>query len=705
MSKNLFLLSGILTLTPLSSWGSHQTNPSHPQVTAPFYSLLRNDSHASQNALEIDSFYGPSPSLTTSGASFVLDRQTDSDISAFTFANNVSPISSSLILQHFTSPVVVPSINFEPQLSSLTLQNPMFGPPPHSLTPPKTIRRGGIDLIPLDSDKQGLIDFYKKYKINISPNYYHDLLPPQDFHLYLSSTNTRDLYLFNPSPGEDLIKKEISSLSKAEIIILFKHLTDRLSYFKYEKELESFLNNAPARQIILEASQTGSQDLVLESISGAGSFSKKRSLIVGQPDLFSHLFDQDAFYTQTNQKKSLCLQLIEEFSIFSSSKNSQAIKDFLSHPRARAHLLDLPKDDNGHTPLVKMFFNAVYFNRPKRLDILFDEKEIVDHLASHQEKNGKDTLLTGLETLICLNKDETLPSFYKKPAVFSHLFSTIQKDDPMHNMFLQAGLVMSLLSRQKEEIESLLHPEILSFLKDRDLIGRILDNAIEERNVHLWRILIQENDFCVTPTTLLKGAQVPCLWHSLAPEHQERVLNKLQDFFPEHTRALLESGHEKILTYEHAMTRHPLTLKKAQEQSDVFVSSTYKEKDLFPAGPNSLDIKRQQLHLQHTFAKHLLENPARSAPWLHTNAVAAYDKGALGQEVKVLVVELNKIHLPHKQGLLDNQLDPQTHYTKKAFNKGSRHNIGITSLVAHMAPLAQILSTTTRKIDTLSDKY
>lgn len=407
---------------------------------------------------------------------------------------------------------------------------------------------------------------------------------------------------------------------------------------------------------------------------------------------------------------SLCYKTFKTLTSILSKHNHKQVKALLDHERFVSHLLSLPPSKDGKTPLSEEAFQAVILNRAKILETFFTHPHVVEHLCSISTEKYPSTIFDNLLTAIVLNRNKVLPLFFKIPYVFDHLLSCLSKgnleDAVVLKCFLNAGLMMSLSSRSEQEITDLTHDGVVAFLKrDTDLLALIVSDAIDDRNPHLARRLLLAPDVFILSRQIQDALMIPAIWKSFSVEEQSSLLDRVQVHNRDFTLDKLQEHHTLLTAYEHTLMGHPLLVQDMETHAFDQVQSYRKllEEEQRPDLPQEtlIEIQSQKKNIQRAFLnalQPLQKGMTQTPPWSHSQANFAYDKRYFGQAVKAMVVELEMLPIHQKDRLLKDKLDEKTSYKKKVSGSRSNHNVGVTSLVSQMAPLAKIVSTTTSKL-------
>lgn len=463
------------------------------------------------------------------------------------------------------------------------------------------------------------------------------------------------------SKEKRLYQTAIPDLTDEEIIILFKHLTS-YSLFSFGSDEESIiklkelLQDGRARKVILESSKDA-ENPISKALASATGF----------------------------------------------QGNTRKLKTLISADGFLEHLLSQPADEKGETALSKAFLMATYFNCLESLTIFFENQRICEHLSSIPDEKYQSVVMQGLMSAVCLNIDNVLPPFYKSRVIFDHLVSCCSRGaldaQVISKAYTQAGLLIALSERAEKEINSLLHEDVMRFIRENaDLVLQVTKKAIEDRNPYLARKLLGELDLVISPAQIKDAIQVAAIWEVLSDDNKRTLLAKAQQMDPNLREEGLIRHHKQMSAHEHAIVGHPSVV----NDMEIFAFEGYeKYKNLLTEVLNPLEREAQKKVLEREFLKAF---PTKMAPWFHAEAEAAYDLKMFGQGVNGLVVELDVLPEHQRKGLLYPHLGEETVYKEEVTGSRSAHNIGVTSLVAQMAPMAAITSITTcqlQKLETL----
>lgn len=556
-------------------------------------------------------------------------------------------------------------------------------------TLPKPIVREGIVLPKVDLGHLGISGFFEKRGISLGEFDFYirplewkkfDIQPSLPEFVLNSSLSTlfetRDLpVLESPMPSlldrlfpeKKLYQIEIPDLTDEEIILLFKALTSQDRFYLTSDEesiikLEKLLQDARARRVILGASQ-GSEDHISKALEAAvGSLGNLRKLKI----------------------------LI-------------AADDFLEHH------LSQPADERGETVFSKALLEATSFGRLEALAVLFGNRRIWEHLGSIPDVQYQSVVIKALMVAVALNHEEIIPLFYELRPVFDHLVAYSLRGDADAQLtskaFIRIGLLMALSERAEEKIGRLLHEGVIRTLQeDPDLINRAMEKAIEDRNPYLARKLLSDLKTFLPPTQIKEAIQVPEIWEALDNKEQQTLLTIAQSVDSRLTEEGLIQQHKQTRAYEHTIVGHPSVV----EDMEAFAFERHAEyRALLTQGLDPREREARKKALEQEFLKLL---STTTAPWLHAQTEFAYERRMFGQGVRGLVVELDVLPEHQRSGLLHPHLGEQTAYKEKVRGSRSVHNIGVTSLVAQMAPLATITSTETSQLkdiagDVATGKY
>ncbi len=392
------------------------------------------------------------------------------------------------------------------------------------------------------------------------------------------------------------------------------------------------------------------------------------------------------------------------------------LKELIQDPRSREIILAASKEAEGH---IQKAISKLPFLKPKVIKILFSNSEIVDHLGTQITEKGRDLLLENLMMSVYLNFDDFIPLFYKSQFVFRHLLSTIKskKTDALvdlkteEEIIFEAGLVMSFSSQKDSGLEKLAHPTLITYIEQNpQVLSRLVTQSIEERNPQSARLLIENPRLPITLELLQDAINIPALWDVLTEMTQQDLLKKVQTVKSTFTIQQLQQNHRLLKASEHALTGHPKLLDDmtlyVPDLAQRYQEVTVKLQETDVSQESYLDLFMQKKELEKAFLnklKELNEGALLTPPWSHAEADYAYSHKIFGQGVTSLVVELAELPEYQKDKLLKERLGERTSYGKKARRSKTRHNIGVTSLVAQMAPLTKVISSTTRQIETLKD--
>jgi len=364
------------------------------------------------------------------------------------------------------------------------------------------------------------------------------------------------------------------------------------------------------------------------------------------------------------------------------------LQELLANDAARRILLAPGKDMKS--PIEKAW--DCFFSKKNTLQLLVSHQDIVDHLGSIQDvAGGYDLILKKLVFNVVLNQDDVIPVFYQNPLLFQHVraYLAAHKASP-YAVFIPVGLSTALSSRHETDLRKTLNPLVMDFvMKEEGLLTSIIDPMIQKQNPALARILLEEQDVPLTAAQALATIETPVFWSALSEPTKSRLFAGAA---PTYSRDQLEERHRVTLALEHSFTSHPAMLQDLEALAP----------DLSSSYPKASLIQKQAL--EKAFIERLrtmAPTALVSAPWVNAAPEAAFTQGFFGQDVKVLVVELGVLADTHKEGLLKSHLGPDTSSNPDAHGSRTEHNLGITSLVKHIAPLAEITSTTTTKGEAL----
>ncbi len=589
----------------------------------------------------------------------------------------------------FPSPAFDQGVDFLPPLKKVFTLGAVGGPwkvsPLYDFLPvappPKPVIREGIVLPKVDLAHLGISDFFRKFGVSLGeydfPRFKFDLQKIQwefklselklrtlDLSALLAAKSsestengseaasasslgtTFDLSVFKPAK-ERFAQTAISDLTNEQIILLFKDLTSFCFDAGDAKKLEDLLRDARARRVILETSR-GSENIISKAVETA--------------DLFDH--------------KGKLKTLI-------------AAEDFVEH------LARQPVDEKGETTLSKALLHAVYFRRSEVLTLLFQNQKIVEHLSSIPDREYQSVVMKALIVAVILpNRETLLTAFYESSVVFSHLVSCFSRGatavEPISKTFTKVGLLSALSERAAEKIDRLLHEGVESFMReDAGFVTQVMKKAIKDRNPYLARKLLVDLKLVTLPLQIKEAIEVSAIWESLSDENKRALLTIAQTMYPQLTEEMLIGNHKQMRAYEHAIVGHPSVV----DDMEAFgFEGLTRYRDLLAESSHPIEREAQKKALEREFLRRF---PAKTAPWFHAETEAAYDLRMFGQGAKALVVELDVLPERQREGLLRPHLGEQTTYTEKAAGICNTHNIGVTSLVAQMAPLAVITSTST----------
>lgn len=584
-----------------------------------------------------------------------------------------------------------------------------FDPPKRN----KPLVRGGINLPDIDYAELGIVSTFKGLGVNIEDkyelsNYFiaHPMLISsyptlilKDF-ISASHTTIEDLFL-----GKRLAKRQIESLTEEEALELFEYLTSSIcTPTEEEVRLEEFLADTRVREIICRASQ-GPKDYIFNAFAKNKSLSQRDlATLIATDGFLYHVANNDRFYFSEEGSESLCLSLL------TNDIQGKIIIPLLKHERVVSHLIKIPANSDGETPLASALYSAIITNKPKRVDALFSNPIIFQHLSSLHDSKEMNIIVKYLMTSIALNIDSAIPLFYKKQVVLDHLLELLSlstgRDKDRLRTFILAGMMSSFSLRSADEIRDLTNTSVMKFINmNPEMIPLIIDAAIINRNHELAKVFLEDEGINLPNDLILKAIRIPNIWKALSSVRQTALLEKATLVDPGLTLTKLHDEHRLLLATEHLLTRHPL-LEEDMRFYDSALADKYQElmRQEKVTGVNDdkyFEILAQKAELENEFSTRLdvLRNGKTSSlPWLYDHETFTQAGRFLGQGVKTLVVELNQLPEVQKDRLLKTHLDDKTSYKKKVIGSKAKHNIGVTSLVSQMAPLSKIVSTSLVKL-------
>lgn len=650
-----------------------------------------------EESLERFSYTSPDEGYTSSPSILHLEpKQSDFSLKNFSFLKS-SPSSSDFSLDQ--GPQFSLLSSEDASLSTLDLDlGSSLGLSPLDLSSryffrksPKPLIRAGITLPKVDFGHLGISKFFNERGIPLGK---YDLcfrhskkwapplaLPSRLDNLELKTINLSSLLnnkdelenlkippLLNKfefknfiSQEEKLYQTAIPDLTDEEIIFLFKHLTSRYPKLIRSNEdpmmkLEKLLQDERARTVILKASKDSEDPLSKAFESSVG--------ILGNSKQFKTLFSADGFLE---------------------------------------HLLSRPADEKGATPISRAFLNNIIPPHLENLTAFFENPRIFEHLISIPSEKYQSVVMQALISAVILPCGETiLPPFYQSRVIFDHLVSCFSQgdlnDQANAKVFTKVGLLIALSEREEETVNKLLNEGVVSIIqKDAEFVTQVMKKAIEDRNPYLARKLLVELENVIAPAQIKEALQVPAIWEGLSDDNKRALLARAQTMDPHLTEEVFLRHHKQMSAYEHALVGHPSVV----DDMEAFAFEGHAAyQKLLTKDSNPIEREAQKKILEREFLKVF---PAKTAPWLHAEAQTAYDLRMFGQGIEGLVVELDVLPEHQREGLLHSHLGEETVYKEEAKGSRSAHNVGVTSLVAQMAPLATITSTTTNQLQKIEE--
>ncbi|MCA0370131.1 MAG: S8 family serine peptidase [Proteobacteria bacterium] len=587
-----------------------------------------------------------------------------------------------------------PSMDTKPDLfkSLLEPDAPLRNKPP---------KREGYLIPPLEGVRPILEDHYKSFGIDLQekPSYLRVryLMPTVNLAPLTLDLSALNLSFLDPMQDiKALAEKDPADLSEQEIVRLFKHLTSHfLANSTHPAALGALLANPHARGVILSATRE-EPDLILNAIEG--NLTCLRNVVVhtlfSQHEIFTHAINHPSFYQDIGDKESPCARLMTSL-VLPFPNNKKLLFRMLEDPTCFGRMQSTADHEGAKHPFAGLVMTAVLFNKPKILDFLFARHEIVSALRSSKDEKDRDTLMWALGCAVVLDKRDVTKSFYKSAAIFQHLVSHIV--DEVTKVNVNIGLLMSLSARAAQDIDALTHPAVMAFLReDQTLANFALKKSMGEHNTYLMRALISDENFPMSDQHLLKMIKIPALWLSLTPDVQGALLTRLQGSTPALTRESLEATHKAVTAREVLATGRPHLAPALEEASpDLaarFAVLVQRLSDPRLSQEERIALYREKVELL-TQTEDLL-SPVHT-PWSHADVNGAHAQGLFGQGVRVLVTEPDAMGEEQREGLLAQHLTLHTHFVRK---RGSSHNTGVSSIVAQVAPCAQITSTPTKDV-------
>lgn len=279
---------------------------------------------------------------------------------------------------------------------------------------------------------------------------------------------------------------------------------------------------------------------------------------------------------------------------------------------------------------------------------------------------------------------------------FDHVFSSLSLDDLLSKIYFEVGLKMALSERSSDVIETLLHKGILGYIGgNQDILRDVMKNGHNDRNIHLVSRLCRTFAETISPDQLKQLILIPAFWETFNGDLKALLLKRVQEVDSLMTEEELHKRHQHLNSYEHAVVGHPL-LADDMDSLGFEGSKAYRQLSV-----EEMDVVEREALKKELEQKFLQSLSAKIVPWIHSEAYEAFRSKILGQGTVALVVELDLLPEHQRTRLLSRHLSEKTVFSEKL--GGAYHNIGVTSLMAQMAPLAKITSTKTSELSGLQE--